>query len=169
MKEPMEIERKFLIRRPDPEILKPRCSAVYRMEQTYLTAPEGITARVRRRVGEREEFFYTEKEYRTARSCVERERSITRQEYESLLQRRETETICKTRYCLPYAGHTLEIDLYPFWQQLAVLEVELQEEGEPFRLPPEITVVREVTEDRRLKNAALARHIPPEEELLGDL
>ena len=50
-----------------------------------------------------------------------------------------------------------------------MLEVELQEEGEPFHLPPEITVVREVTEDRRLKNAALARHIPPEEELLADL
>ncbi len=168
MKEPLEIERKYLILRPDEAQLRPLCSAVYDMEQTYLKSREGVTARVRRRVGEREEFFHTEKERCTDRTCVERERIIDRGEYESLLLQKADDalTICKRRYCLPYGGFTFEIDIYPFWQRFAVMEVELESEEQQFTLPAQITVVREVTDDRRMKNAALARHIPDETELL---
>ncbi len=168
MKEPLEIERKYLILRPDEAQLRPLCSAVYDMEQTYLKSREGVTARVRRRVGEREEFFRTEKERCTDRTCVERERIIDRGEYERLLLQKADDalTICKRRYCLPYGGFTFEIDIYPFWQRFAVMEVELESEEQQFTLPAQITVVREVTDDRRMKNAALARHIPDETELL---
>lgn len=168
MNQPLEIERKYLILRPDEEQLRPLCSAVYEMEQTYLESREGVTARVRRRVGEREEFFHTEKERCTDRTCVERERLIDRAEYERLLQRKAADalTVCKRRYCLPYDGFTFEIDIYPFWDSIAVMEVELEREEQVFKLPPQITVVREVTDDRRMKNAALARHIPKESELL---
>ena len=168
MNQPLEIERKYLIACPDTEALRPRCSAVYEMEQIYLKARPGVTARVRRRVGEREEFFHTEKERLTDRTHVERERLITREEYEALLQTRDDNamTIRKTRYCLPHEGLTFEIDVYPFWQTVAVMEVELEREDQTFALPEGITVLREVTEDRRMKNAALARHIPAEAELL---
>ena len=168
MSTPLEIERKYLIAYPDTEALRPRCSAVYEMEQTYLRAAPGVTARVRRRVGEREEFFHTEKERRSDRTCVERERLIDRAEYERLLLQRADDalTVCKRRYCLPYEGFTFEIDIYPFWQRVAVMEVELESEAQKFTLPPQITVVREVTDDYRMKNAALARHIPDEAELL---
>ncbi len=37
--EPLEIERRFLIRRPSEEELRRRCGHIYRMEQTYLLAP----------------------------------------------------------------------------------------------------------------------------------
>ena len=168
MNAPLEIERKYLIACPDTQQLRAICSAVYEMEQTYLQAPEGVTARVRRRVGEREEFFHTEKERLSDRTCVEREREIDRAEYEQLLQQRSEDalTIQKTRYCLPFGGFLFEIDVYPFWQNIAVMEVELASEEEQFTLPPQITVLREVTDDRRMKNAALARHIPQESELL---
>ena len=168
MNAPLEIERKYLIAYPDVEALRSRCSAVYEMEQTYLHAAPGVTARVRRRVGEREEFFHTEKERRSDRTCVERERLIDRAEYERLLLQRADGalTVCKRRYCLPYEGFTFEIDVYPFWQRVAVMEVELESEAQKFTLPPQITVVREVTDDYRMKNAALARHIPDEAELL---
>ena len=46
------------------------------------------------------------------------------------------------------------------------MEVELESEDQHYTLPEGITVIREVTSDRRLKNAALARHIPDEAELL---
>ena len=168
MSEPLEIERKYLILRPDEEALRALCSSVYEIEQTYLRSEEGVTARVRRRVGEREEFFHTEKERRSDRTCVERERLIDRAEYERLLLQRADDalTVCKRRYCLPYEGFTFEIDVYPFWQRVAVMEVELDSEAQKFTLPPQITVVREVTDDYRMKNAALARHIPDEAELL---
>ena len=100
MSEPLEIERKYLIRRPDEEALRALCSSVYEIEQTYLRSQEGVTARVRRRVGEREEFFHTEKERRSDRTCVERERQIDHAEYERLLLQRAEDalTIQKTRY-----------------------------------------------------------------------
>ena len=168
MSQPLEIERKYLSAYPDLEMLRPRCSAVYEMEQIYLKARPGVTTRVRRRVGEREEFFHTEKERITARTHVERERIITREEYEQLLQTRDENalSVAKTRYCLPHDGLIFEIDVYPFWQSVAVMEVELEGEEQAFSLPDGITVIREVTEDRRMKNAALARHIPSEAELL---
>ena len=168
MTEPLEIERKYLIAYPDGERLRPLCSAVYEMEQTYLHAPPGVTARVRRRVGEREEFFHTEKERVSDRTSVERERLISREEYEALLQTRDEKAlmIAKTRYCLPHEGFTFEIDVYPFWKEIAVMEVELACEDQTFTMPEGITVIREVTNDRRMKNAALARHIPAEAELL---
>ena len=168
MTQPLEIERKYLIAYPDTEALRQRCSAVYEMEQTYLRAAPHVTARVRRRVGEKEEFFHTEKERITARTHVERERIITREEYEQLLQTRDENalSVAKTRYCLPHDGLIFEIDIYPFWQKVAVMEVELEREEQEFTLPEGITVIREVTEDRRMKNAALARHIPSEAELL---
>ena len=168
MNAPLEIERKYLIAYPDVDALRPRCSAVYEMEQTYLRAAPGVTARVRRRVGEREEFFHTEKERITDRTHVERERTVTREEYETLLQTRDENalSVCKTRYCLPHDGLVFEIDVYPFWKTVAVMEVELEREDQTYTLPDGITVIREVTEDRRMKNAALARHIPSETELL---
>ena len=168
MTQPLEIERKYLIAYPDTQVLRPRCSAVYEMEQTYLHAAPGVTARVRRRVGEKEEFFHTEKERVSDRTSVERERLITREEYEALLQTRDEKalSVSKTRYCLPHEGFTFEIDVYPFWEKVAVMEVELAREDQTFTMPEGITVIREVTNDRRMKNAALARHIPDEAELL---
>ena len=56
MSEHLEIERKYLIAMPDTRALRAACSHVYEMEQTYLAAAPGVTARVRRRlVGERVE------------------------------------------------------------------------------------------------------------------
>ncbi len=168
MSQPLEIERKYLIAYPDTEALRPRCSAVYEMEQIYLKSRPGVTARVRRRVGEREEFFHTEKERITDRTHVERERIITREEYETLILQRDEAalTIRKWRYCLPHEGFLFEIDVYPFWQKVAIMEVELEREDQPFAMPDGITVIREVTHEGFMKNAALARHIPDEAELL---
>ncbi len=163
-----EIERKFLIALPEEASLCRRCSAVYEIEQTYLRAPDHVTARVRRRVGQREEFFYTEKEFCTNRTCVEREESIDKAAYTRLLERRDEtmQTIVKRRYCLPWEGFLFEIDVYPFWQQVAVMEVELASEDQSFSFPEGITVLREITDERRMKNAALAREIPEESSLL---
>ena len=150
--EPLEIERRFLILRPSEDELKSRCSRIYQMEQTYLLAPPHQTERVRRREGDGVSFFHTVKIDRTACTRVEQEEEITPEEYEDYLTRRD-----------PF---TFEIDFYPFWPSYAVMEIELPREDAPFRFPRGITVVRELTGDRRFSNAALARHIPTECELI---
>ena len=129
MTEPLEIERKFLIEMPDRTLLD-RCPVRWEMWQTYLLSRPGVSARVRRRVGETEQFFHTEKQRLTDRTCVEREREIDAREYEALLAQRDLArvTIHKMRYCLPEGGLVFEIDVYPFWRRLAVMEVELQRE-----------------------------------------
>ena len=129
MTEPLEIERKFLIEMPDQTLLD-RCPVRWEMWQTYLLSRPGVSARVRRRVGETEQFFHTEKQRLTDRTCVEREREIDAREYEALLAQRDPArvTIHKMRYCLPEGGLVFEIDVYPFWRRLAVMEVELQRE-----------------------------------------
>ena len=65
--------------------------------------------------------------------------------------------IRKTRYCLTYENQYFEIDLYPFWQDQAIAEIELSDEHAEICFPPELRVIREVTEDENYKNAALAR------------
>ena len=160
-----EIERKYLIRRPDLLNLG-ACCRVLDISQTYLTTSEG-SLRVRR-TEEKGTVRYIEtlKRNVTAMRRMEIERELTEEEYERRLASRDPRrrTIRKTRYCLPYNGHIFEIDIYPFWTKQAVMEIELKSESEAFDLPPQIHILREVTEDLSYSNHALAREIPPEDE-----
>lgn len=163
---PIECERKFLIAYPDKTHLMQIGAEASEITQTYLLSEKGTTARVRRRIfRDKTEYTHTRKTRISALSAREEEREITLTEYEALLLDKDPARIAieKTRYTLPYGDHLLEIDIYPFWQKQAVLEIELSEENEVFSLPNEITILREVTEDVAYKNAALARHVPEED------
>ena len=159
-----EIERKLLIAYPDPAVLAAAEGCrIKRLEQTYLTAPEGVTERVRLvREGDAVRYIHTVKHPVGGARAVEEERELEREEYEALLRRADTarRPVCKTRYCVPYEGHLLEVDLYDFWQDRATLEVELEAEDEAFSLPSYIKVLRDVTQDLAYKNVNLARNLP---------
>ena len=163
---PVECERKFLIRYPDTDaLIKSGASESY-IEQTYLASPCGVTERVRLRTyADKTVYYYTKKIRISALSAEEYEREISKEEYELLLLRRDKGriTIQKRRYTLPYGGHTLEIDVYPFWSHQAVLEIELENEDAPFSIPSELCVLREVSGEKAYKNALLAKSIPPED------
>ena len=160
----LEIERKFLIRYPSKEVFDaiPACdrSAIV---QTYLESEPGVTHRVRmRRYAEGTKYYKTEKIRRTALTCDEFEGEISEKEYAELLltadkSRRPVE---KERLLLKSGNHTFEIDIYPFWDDRAIMEVELSSEEETFSVPAGIEVIKEVSGDKRYKNAALAKEIP---------
>ena len=158
-----EIERKFLIRRPAAAWLEANCQGSD-IIQTYLkTEATGHSDRVRRRSGKNGVVYtHTVKRRISDLRREEQEREISEGEYRTLLQRADPErrSIEKRRYVLAYEGKEFEIDVYPFWQDRAVMEIELADEGEPVTLPPEIEIIKEVTQDRRYTNAALAREIP---------
>ena len=160
--EPFEIERKFLIEHPDIEKLEklPNCQRV-EIIQTYLTAPEGEESRVRQR-GADGNYIYiqTTKKKVTDVKRVEVERRLTKDEYLRLLMDADPDCrpIRKTRYCLTYDNQYFEIDVYPFWDSQAIVEIELNDENEEIRFPAELKVIREVTEDDGFKNASLARY-----------
>ena len=78
---PFEIERKFLIRRPELAWLQKEadCSEI---RQTYLQSPEGLRARVRmRQWPNRCVYTYTEKVKLSALRRIEREREIDAEEH----------------------------------------------------------------------------------------
>ena len=163
----LEIERKFLIRIPDSAWLArqpgSRCA---QLSQSYLCSDGTGSRRVRSWTENGETVYYrTVKRQLTERTRIEEENTVTEEEYLKLLRARDPErrTIEKTRWLLPYGGHLLEIDLYPFWTHQAVLECELQSEEEDFAIPAELHVIREVTEDRRYLNSSLARAVPEED------
>ncbi len=161
---PYEIERKYLIHKPDLLNLGTICK-IKEISQTYLAAQEGCL-RVRK-TEERGVVTYVECAKRSLSTMrrIEIERVLTEDEYNRRLATRDPrrQTIRKVRYCLPYNGHTYEIDVYPFWSHQAIMEVELKNEKEAFELPPFIRVIREVTNDPRYSNYAMARDIPPED------
>ena len=159
--EPCEIERKFLIEYPDLVALEklPNCRRV-EIIQTYLTAPEGEESRIRQRgIGGNYIYFQTTKKKISGLKRVEVERRLSKDEYLQLLMDADPDCrpIRKTRYCLTYDNQYFEIDVYPFWKDKAIMEIELNSENEEIRFPDRIKVIREVTEDDSYKNAALAR------------
>ena len=169
---PKEIERKFLIRMPDFSKLKEKKD--YHSDgitQTYLK-DENATTRVRRR--ERNgtvTYTRTSKVRINALSCYEDERTLTEAEYEAELALADPKIrpIEKIRHSFRENGLTYEIDVYPFWDDVAVLEAELTSEEQALPIPDCLTVLAEVTADRRFKNRGLSESIPDITEFLSDL
>lgn len=158
--EPFETERKFLIEYPDIKWLEnnPTCQRI-EIIQTYLKSENGDEIRVRQRGYDGNYiYFKTTKRKVSELKRVEIERRLTKEEYLNLLMESDTEKrqIRKTRYCLTYENQYFEIDVYPFWSDKAVMEIELSDENAKITFPEKIKVIKEVTDDEAYKNASLA-------------
>ena len=158
---PLEIERKFLISYPDLSWLEqyPDRRKI-EMVQTYLISGKGEARRVRQCTEDGEVTWYrTSKRKISALTKIELEDQLSRQEYLELLKEADPikTPIIKTRYVIPYAGHSIEIDIYPFWNDKAIAEIELEGESETCRFPEQIRVISDVSGDDRYSNYSLAR------------
>lgn len=161
-----EIERKFLIKYPKLDVLQ-KCSDISEIEQTYLLSPaSGCTARVRKR-GKRGVYVYTHtvKTRISDMRRIEREKEVSEEEYTELLKTSDLKRsiIYKTRCCLEHMDQMFEIDIYPFWSDRAVMEIELRDEAQSVCFPPEIDIIKEITEDKRYTNSSMAKRIPYDE------
>ncbi len=158
--EPLEIERKFLIFYPDLSLLNNMhaCRRVP-LSQTYLDTPEEGRFRVRKRgEGEDAVFIKTVKKKISEIRRIEIEESISEEEYENYISRKEYcgGTIAKDRYCIVWNNSYFELDVFPFWDRFALLEIELLDEKQEFTLPDFVTVIKEVTYDKSFRNKTLA-------------
>ena len=159
--EPYEIERKYLIEYPDLQWLEhhPSCRRI-EIIQTYLNSAAGEEVRVRQRgINGNYIYFQTIKRKVSDVKRVETERRLSQAEYLKLLMEADTtrRQIRKTRYCLTYENQYFEIDIYPFWNDQAIAEIELSDEHMAVTFPEQIKVIREVTDDDAYKNASLAK------------
>ena len=159
--EPCEIERKYLIAYPDIAWLEnhPTCRRI-EIIQTYLNSEPGEEIRVRQRgIDGNYIYFETVKRKISDVKRIEIERRLSQNEYLARLMDADTQRrqIRKTRYCLTYESQYFEIDVYPFWNDRAILEIELSDENANIVFPEQIRVIKEVTDDDAYKNASLAK------------
>ena len=160
---PSEIERKFLIRRPSQEMLDTLSFATKNeIIQTYLKSdiPE-VERRVRQRGNKKDgySFYYTEKTPVSDVERVEKESKISMKEYVDYLTEADTtlHQIRKTRYCFLHNNLYFELDIYPFSEEYAIVEIELSHADDEIVIPDFLNVVMEVTDDFRYKNYSLAK------------
>lgn len=167
-KNALETEYKFLIRYPDIKILESqpeyRCNELLQM---YLNIPEGIepeSGRCRIRSVKNNEgtiYIKTFKKKLTEMTRIEIEEEITQAEF-SDLSRFITEgysPISKIRHSFCLFGFTYEVDIFPFWDDRAYLEIEVENEDIKPPLPDFLNVIKDVTFDKRYRNSALAQNI----------
>ncbi len=151
--------RRFLIDYPDVERLEklPNCRKV-EIIQTYLHSAENVERRVGQRGLDGHFIYYETVLMGGGPKAIEVERRLTQNEYLTRLMEADTtlRQIRKTRYCLTWKNRYFEIDVYPFWRDRAIAEIEGSEENSGIDFPDEIRVVREVTDESEYRNAALA-------------
>ena len=161
---PLEIERKFLIEYPDLAELERLSNGNFSdISQTYLVGEKGTSERVRARTRDGKTVYtHNTKIKLSPMKRIEFEDEVSEEEYKELLLRadKKCRTIEKVRYCVEYGGFEFEIDVFPFWQDKAFMEVEMPSEDTSVKLPDFVKIIREVTDDNRYTNHALAIELP---------
>ena len=158
---PLEIERKYLIEKPNLEKLaKQTAITVVDIVQTYLKSQNNSEIRVRQR-GQNGSFtyYYTEKRKISATKRIELERKITEKEYISYLSNMDTSRtpLVKKRICFVYNAQYFEVDLFDFSDDKALMEIELTNENSAIDFPRFINVICEVTDNQKYRNYNLAK------------
>lgn len=157
---PMETNKKYLIAMPDVKALEEKYAAVpVDMMQTYLleTNPQ-VERRVRQqRNGTEYLYFYTEKRV-TDSGKWETERPISQKAYIQYLMEGDSSlhAVHKVKYRFTYEHQNFAIDVYPFCKDKAVMRVAVPSEMGGVVLPPEVTILEEVTGRPEFKNKYLA-------------
>lgn len=151
-----EIEKKWLIDKNQiPYDLSK--AEIFKIEQTYICFSPEIRVR---KINDGEQYTFTVKTNMTADGLTrdELEIDITQEEYENLINKKEGNTIYKTRYQFLDKGNILAIDIFSGeLEGLAYLEIEFEnkEQANSFETPD--WVIKDVTSDINYKNGHLAR------------
>lgn len=153
----LEIERKFLIEYPNFELVK--YNSKVDISQSYLVRKD---IEVERRIRSWCEngitkYYYTEKKFLTGFTRQEVERKISKSEYDNFNLEVDNSivTVEKSRYTIDFDGLTFEVDIYPFSNELAIMEVELERENQEYTIPNGISVLKEVTGIKEYGNIPL--------------
>lgn len=144
-----EIERKFRVTDTSCLALAER---VHHIQQAYLSVEPTVRLRLRD-----EEAFITIKG-RSSDSGLSRdewEYPLPAEDAREMMSLAIGRCLTKTRYIIPYEGHTWEVDVFAGdYEGLVMAEIELAEVGEAFALPP--WVGEELTGRPEYYNASMA-------------
>lgn len=152
MKENIEIERKFLVKKE----FKHLASSKKEIAQGYLSSVPERTVRVR--IASDKGFITIKgKSDTSGMKRFEFEKEITLSEAKQLLEICEPGVIIKTRYFIPHENVLFEVDEFEGENKgLVMAEVELNSTDESFNLPDWLG--DEVTGDNRYYNSFISKH-----------
>lgn len=163
----VEMERKFLIRRPIRLSDVPCSFQRVEIEQIYLPDQGEEMVRIRKRSQRQASVFYETRKMPDSapNSRIEIERRISREEYRQKAQLADPnlDAIRKNRICFLYKHQYFELDLFfepERLKELQLLEIELTEENDKVEIPNWLGDVQEVTDDPQYHNAVLAVRPP---------
>ncbi len=143
----LEIERKFLI--SCPNFSKVEYVNKIDILQSYLVRERPEVERRIRLWSENgiTKYYYTEKQRISGFTRQEVESEITPLQYKELQAEIDSSsvTVEKSRYTIVSGEHLFEVDVYPFSDNYAIMEVELLSETQPYTVPNSINVIKEVT------------------------
>jgi adenylate cyclase len=149
---PQEIERKFLVA---DDGWRAHASAGRPLKQAYLA--ETDKAVFRTRIADEAAATLTIKSAAPGLSRQEFEYELPVEHAEALLALRQGSVLEKTRFEVPFAGRTWEVDVYAGDNDgLVIAEVEIEAETAEVKLPP--WVGREVTGEKRYYASQLAQN-----------
>jgi len=167
--EKLEKERKFLVKLPKSwaslSDLFDNLIDVQRITQTYLIPLEGEPAtRVRKTVQgltgtTSTVYHFNQKKPVSPGVHKEKENIISKAQYEQYLTsaNKDKVPIEKIRFVFRYYDHVFELDVFRgVLKGMAVLEIELEDMNDKFKVPPFLQIRKEVTEDRLFSNFNLA-------------
>lgn len=165
----LEIERKFLVKFPQSwanlSEMFDGLMDVRRISQTYLKAKSGEqAARVRKTVegltGDTQTVYHFNQKKPVDNGVHEEtEREISQAKYDKYLEDADPKkhAVEKTRFVFKFQDQVFELDVFKGnLKGLAILEIELEDKDETVELPPFLDIVKEVTDDKKYTNYALA-------------
>ena len=152
---------KYLISMPDTAVLVEKFKATdLDMMQTYLiNSNPNIERRIRQQEnGQDYLYFYTEKRIGEDGTRWVTERPISEKEYIRYLMNCDAalHPVRKKKYRFTANGHRMEIDVYPFSSEKAILFVYGTAADAEKVIPDEIRIIKDVTGDPEYKNRRLA-------------
>lgn len=154
-----EIERKYLIKYPNIEELN-NYQYISKVDivQTYLSVKKEEEIRIRKRgINNNYTYYKTYKKKISDVTRIEKEQKISEDEYNELLNsKKKLVQITKTRYCFVYKNQYFELDIYPFWDNEATMEIELSDVNQNIEFPPFIEIIKEISGNKQYSNSKLA-------------
>ena len=161
---PIEAYKKYLVAMPDLERLKAELNfSKVDMSRIYLLNEENENERSILQRGHFGDyaFYYTEKRHFKGFDRIEVERRLTKNEYVSLIGQADTrlKQINKTRYCFVWNNKYYELDVFGFWNDKAILKVQLTDRDSMVEIPEFLQVIKDVSNDMSYTNYSLAQNV----------
>lgn len=155
-----ECKKRYLIEYPNLSILNQN-GKIKKIEiyQTYLKCTDDEKIQIRKRGLNGDYIYYQTRARVLNNELLQVEKRLTKEEYDEKLASlgSTSKQLKRIRYCLNETNNYLEIDTYPFWQDKAILNVNLLDINDQVNIPEMIKVIEDVTNKKEYLNSELIK------------